>query len=71
MEKLEYLIRIIRNCDLCNGTGALYWSNDEDYDFENCQCNPYELILDGDDVIWDNGLLSQDELSLFSTGEAL
>ena len=33
MEKLEYLIRIIRNCDLCNGTGALYWSNDDDYDF--------------------------------------
>ena len=71
MEKLEYLIRQIKNCDLCNGNGAQYWDNGEDYDFENCVCNPYELILDGNDVLWDNGLLSQDELSIFATGESL
>ena len=71
MDKLELAIRQIRNCDLCNGVGAHYFSNGEDYDFEDCVCNPYQLILDGNDVIWDNGLLSQDELSIFATGEAL
>ena len=70
MNKIEMLIRIIQNCDLCNGVGANYFSNGEDYDFENCECNPYQLILDGKDLIWDNGLLSQDELSIFATREA-
>ena len=71
MDKLEYALRTIENCDLCNGQGAQYWSNGDDYDFENCECNPYELILDEDgDVIWDNGLLSEPELSIFATSEA-
>ena len=71
MDKLEYALRTIQNCDLCNGTGAQYWANGEDYDFENCECNPYELILGEDgDVIWDNGLLSEPELSIFATSEA-
>ena len=68
MDKLEYAIRTIQNCDLCNGKGAHYWSNGEDYDFEDCECNTYGLILDDDgDVIWDNGLISEPEL--FLTGE--
>ena len=71
MEKLEYALEKIANCDLCNGVGVHYWSNDEDYSFEDCECNPYGLILDDGDVIWDNGLLSQDVLSIFATGEAL
>ena len=62
MDKLEYALRQIRNCDLCNGTGNLYWSNGDDFDSEVCECNPYEIILDGDEVIWDNGLLSEPEL---------
>jgi len=62
MDKLEYAIRQIANCDLCNGQGAQYWSNGEDYEFEDCECNPYGLILDGNDVVWDNGLLSEPEL---------
>ncbi len=69
MDKLEYAIRQIANCDLCNGQGAQYWSNGEDYEFEDCVCNPYGLILDGNDVVWDNGLLSEPEL--FRTLEAL
>lgn len=69
MDKLEYAIRQIANCDLCNGQGAQYWSNGEDYEFEDCECNPYGLILDGNDVVWDNGLLSEPEL--FRTLEAL
>ena len=72
MEKLEYALKVIANCDFCNGIGATYWGNGEDYfDYETCVCNPYELILDeSGDVIFDNGLLSQDELSIFATQEA-
>ena len=71
MDKLEYALRTIQNCDLCFGKGALYWSNGDDYDFENCECNPYELILDEDgSVIWDNGLLSEPELAIFGSMES-
>jgi hypothetical protein len=63
MYKLEYALRQIANCDLCLGRGVDYWSNGEDYDFEDCICNPYGLILDEDgSVIFDNGLLSEPEL---------
>ena len=63
MDKLEYALRQIRNCHLCEGRGVDYWSNGEDYDFEDCICNPYGLILDeSGDVIFDNGLLSEPEL---------
>ena len=69
MDKLEYALRQIRNCDLCLGKGVNYWSAGEDYDFEDCICNPYGIILDDDgDVIWDNGLLSEPEL--FASMEA-
>jgi hypothetical protein len=72
MDKLETALRAIKNCDACRGMGAIYWGNGEDYfDYETCECNPYELILDNDgDVIWDNGLLSENELSIFATQEA-
>ena len=70
MDKLEYALRTIQNCDLCNGLGAHYYGNGEDFfDFETCECNPYDLIIDGGDVIYDNGLLS--EAQLFATSEAL
>ena len=71
MNKLEYALNTIRNCDFCYGKGTLYWSVGEDYDFEDCACNPYGLILDDDgDVIFDNGLSSESELSIFATAEA-
>jgi hypothetical protein len=71
MDKLEYALRQIANCDLCLGRGVDYWSNGEDYDFEDCICNPYGIIFDHDgEVIWDNGLLSESELSIFATSEA-
>jgi hypothetical protein len=69
MEKLEYIVNQILDCDLCNGVGAQYFSNGEDYDFEDCICNPYGIILDGKDVIFDNGILSENQL--FATGEAI
>jgi hypothetical protein len=63
MDKLEYALRQIANCDLCLGKGVHGWANDEDYDFEDCICNPYGIIFDHDgEVIWDNGLLSEPEL---------
>jgi hypothetical protein len=69
MDKLEIALKLIANCDLCNGKGYQYWGNSDDYDFESCPCNVYDLILDDDgDVIWDNGLLSEPEL--FATMEA-
>ena len=71
MDKLEYALRAIKNCDFCGGVGAHYFSNGEDYDFEDCECNPYGLIVDEDgDVIFDNGLLSEKDLSIFATSEA-
>jgi hypothetical protein len=69
MDKLEYALRQIAACNFCNGRGVDYFGNGEDYDFEDCLCNPYGLILDEDgSVIFDNGLLSEPEL--FATMEA-
>ena len=63
MDKLEYALRQIANCDLCNGKGVDYFGSGDEYDFEDCICNPYGIILDHDgEVIWDNGLLSEPEL---------
>ncbi len=66
--KLEMAIARIRECDLCNGVGTNYWSNGEDYDFENCVCNPHEIIFDHDGVvIWsDESLLD----TIWETQEA-
>ena len=68
MDKLEYALRTIANCDLCYGKGYHGFANGEDYDVEDCECNPYGLILEDGEVIWDNGLLSEPEL--FTTMEA-
>ena len=69
MDKLEYALRTIANCDFCYGKGYIGWANGEDYDVEDCECNPYGLILEDGEVIWDNGLISEPEL--FLTQEAL
>ena len=71
-DKLELAIRLIKNCQECNGRGYHYFGNGEDfYDAEACHCNLYDIILDNDgDVIWDNGLSSESELSIFATAEA-
>ena len=68
MDKLEYALRTIQNCDLCYGQGYHGFANGEDYDMEDCECNPYGLIIEDGEVIWDNGLLSEPEL--FTTQEA-
>ena len=53
MDKLEYALKQIRNCDFCNGKGYSYWgSADDEYEIESCICNVYDLILDDNgDVI--------------------
>ena len=69
MDKLEYALRTIANCDFCYGKGYIGFANGEDYDVEDCECNIYGLILDEDgSVIYDNGLLSEPQL--FATSEA-
>jgi hypothetical protein len=69
MDKLEYALKAIANCDLCYGRGYHGWANGEDFDVEDCECNIYGIILDEDgSVIYDNGLLSEPEL--FLTREA-
>ena len=40
MDKLEYALRTIANCDLCGGKGNEVWTQGEDFDFESCICNP-------------------------------
>lgn len=71
MDKLDYALSAIRSCFICEGKGHLYWGNGEDYDTETCECNTYDIILDDDgDVIWDNGLLSEPELAIFTGIEA-
>lgn len=70
MDKLEYALRQIENCHLCHGNGTNYWSVGEDYDFEDCVCNPYGLIIDDGEVLWDNGLLSEPELAIFGSKES-
>jgi hypothetical protein len=69
MDKLEYALRQIANCNLCEGKGVFYFGSGDYYDFEDCDCNTYGIIFDHDgEVIWDNGLLSEPEL--FLTQEA-
>lgn len=72
MDKLEIALDLIAKCDLCNGKGYSYWgSSDDEYEIESCECNVYDLILDENgDVLWDNGLLSEPDLSIFATSEA-
>lgn len=68
MDKLEYALEAIRNCDLCYGKGYHGWTNGEDFDMEDCDCNPYGIILDEDGSVLYHDELLFDEL--FTTQEA-
>jgi len=68
MDTLEMAVERIRNCSYCDGRGTHYWGNGEDYDFENCECNPHEIIFDYDgEVIWADKSL---EKTIWETAEA-
>jgi len=61
MSKMKAILDEILNCPNCNGKGVFYYGNDEDFDFESCFCNPYDVILDEDgSVVYDNGLLIEE-----------
>jgi hypothetical protein len=51
MSKMKNAIEQITNCQDCYGKGVIYWGNGEDYDFEYCDCNPLNLIIDNGEVI--------------------
>jgi hypothetical protein len=50
MSAIKHLIDEIINCDTCEGSGIMneWVSQDGDYDFEWCDCNPEHLVPDGD-----------------------
>jgi hypothetical protein len=53
MSAIKRLIENILACDTCYGKGFMGWvSPDGDYDFEYCECNPQNLILEGSEVIF-------------------
>lgn len=42
----------ILNCDFCYGKGVVgYASEDGDFDFEYCDCNPNHLIIENGEII--------------------
>lgn len=44
---MNNLVEKIKNCVDCNGQGVTGWvAPDGDYDFEYCDCNPENLIID-------------------------
>ena len=51
MSKMKMLLDEILNCSLCYGQGINYWGNGEDYDFEFCECNPHQLIIEEGEII--------------------
>jgi hypothetical protein len=44
MAKMKELYAEIITCDLCYGTGWLFFGNGIDYDTESCDCNPHQLF---------------------------
>jgi hypothetical protein len=45
MAKMKTLYTEITTCDLCYGTGWLYFGNGIDFDTESCDCNPHQLFI--------------------------
>lgn len=51
MGKVKNAILEIRSCEICYGKGYQGWvAPDGDFDFEWCECNPFELILDDEEL---------------------
>ena len=51
MSAIKNYLDEILNCDECEGKGIInaWVSNDGDYDFDWCDCNPHRLIV-GDEI---------------------
>lgn len=53
MSAMKRLIENILACDTCYGKGFTGWvSPDGDYDFEYCECNPHNLVLEDMEVVF-------------------
>ena len=68
MTKLDKAIEKIRGCQDCYGKGYIGFAHGEDYEVEDCLCNPSGIVLDEDGT-----LLYHDEMvfdELFATEEA-
>jgi hypothetical protein len=52
MSKMKNYLDTILNCSDCYGKGVSYWGNGEDYEFEYCECNPYNLIIEDKEIIY-------------------
>ena len=53
MSKIKSALDEILNCNDCNGAGVVnVWVSDSDlFDFDYCECNPYKLIIENEEVV--------------------
>ena len=51
MSYMKHALDKILNCNICLGQGHLGWANDIDFDFDSCECNPYNLIIENEMVV--------------------
>ena len=46
MSNIKNAIDDVLACTICNGKGFEGWfSEDKDFDYTFCECNPYKLII--------------------------
>jgi len=46
MSYMKNALDEILNCPICFGLGYQGWANDVDFEFDFCECNPYNLIIE-------------------------
>lgn len=51
MSYMKNALDEILNCNICYGQGYTGWANETDFEFETCECNPYNLIIEEEKVI--------------------
>lgn len=52
MSYMKNALDEILNCSLCYGQGVTGWvSPDGDFDFDYCECNPHNLIIENEMVV--------------------
>ncbi len=53
MAKMKRALEEILNCSLCYGRGYVGWvsPDGDDYDFEYCECNPHELLINEGEIV--------------------
>lgn len=51
MSYMKNALEEILFCSICYGLGYSGWTNDEDFSFEFCECNPHNLIIENEMVV--------------------